>query len=361
MLELGKLRHLARLDVVAAWSVLAGARPDRVPQLRTITDAGLRELASVTSLRQLRLDGQLGVSGAGLEIAPNLPLLEELSLHAMKLDDAGVKHIARAPRLVALELRDCQGFGRDALPALAQSRSLRRLSLAGCSHLESDWLVLLEQLPLEALDLSRIGSHTRFSGLARHLPPADPGSGVTDQVLTAIAGMTTLRELSLGQAGITAAGFARLRSLPALTTLDLSGIDFVAANARSLPPSLRSLTLRGCQGQFDALGDELAAALPQLATLDLVGSALGKTGLESLRAARSLRSLDLSYCPRLGPAGAEVTAAELVAALTAMPWLEGLTLRGLMPLGDTERAALRAMPNLQRLDDDTGTHALRAK
>ncbi len=360
--ELAKLRALERLDVVAAWSSPVARRSPRVPPLRTITDDGLRLLRGTTSLRSLQLDGQLGVEGAGLDVVRSLVDLEEVTLSSMRVTDDGLAEVARLPRLRALTVRHSQGFGRAACAAITSAVALRELSLAGCVHLEAPWLVPLGVMPrLEVLDLSMIGSHTWFSGFSAHLPPPDPGSGVTDEVLVGLVRNAKLRVLSLGQAGITAAGVASLGALPALTDLDLSGVPVDSASLRVLPGSLERLTLRGCVDDFAGLGEVLATATPKLETLDLLGSRVGKAGFSSLLALQSLRTLDLSYCQTFGVDSSEISAEAAVAGLVAMPWLEGLTIRGWMPLADADLARVRAMPNLRRLDTDAGTEALRPR
>jgi len=360
--ELGKLRELERLDIVAAWTSPVAQRPDRVPPLRTITDDGLRLLRGVTSLRSLQLDGQLGVEGAGLDVVSALVDLEEVTLSSMRVSDRGLVEVAGLPRLRRLTIRHSQGFGRAACAAIAGAVALRELSFAGCGHLEAPWLVPFGAMPrLEVLDLSMIGSHTWFSGFHRHLPPPDPGSGVTDEVLAGLVRNAKLRVLNLGQAGITAAGLASLGALPALTELDLSGLPVDSAALRVLAASLERLTLRGCVDDFAGLGDVLATATPNLRTLDLLGSRVGKAGFASLRALQSLRALDLSYCPAFGADSAEISAEEAVAGLVAMPWLEGLTIRGWAPHAAAGLDRVRAMPNLRRLDTDAGTEALRPR
>ncbi len=361
MASLARLHGLHALEIVAAWSSPMVRRPGELPAARSITDAGLRELRSLRSLRCLRLDGQLAIGGAGLDVVRSMPELDDVSLATMVVGDAGIEALAALPRLRRLALRHVQGFGEPAVAAVARCASLRELSLCGCVHVDERWLAQLAALrELESLDLSMIGSRAFFSGFAGHLVPPDPGSGVTDLVAAALGSLPRLRELNLAQAGLTPVGLRSLQRLGRLQSLDLSGVELQTADLRTLPPSLTSLTLRGFVASLDGIGADLAAALPALRTLDLLGSpGLGPNGLSSLAALRTLRSLDVSYCPRLAD-GSSATAEQAVQRIARLPWLEELTLRG-WPLGDAALATLRAMPNLRRLDSDAGTQRLRPR
>ena len=359
MPALARLRGLEQLEIVAEWAS-PGMRKV-LPAVRSVTDAGLRNLDGLPRLRILRLGGELEVEGPGLEVLAHLPALEELSLELMKVDDAGLANLARAARLQRLRLSYAQGFGRPTTDVVARLTSLRELSLTGCVHMDEQWLAQLAAMrQLESLDLSMIGSHSLSSGLSVPLPPAEPGSGVTDGVLAALAGATNLRTLLLGQAGITGSGLRHLQGLPGLGSLDLGGTPVTGADLRWLPPGIEVLSLHGCRDLGQEFGPVLAAATPRLRSLDLLGCAnVGIAGLHALQAVRSLRVLDVSYWPEFGVDSAATEAKSAVAAVTARTGLDGLTLRGWMPSGEQERSALRAMPNLKRLDTDQGTETLR--
>jgi hypothetical protein len=358
---LAAMRDLETLDVVAAWTDPAIRRPDELPPVHTITDDGLQRLRTARGLRALRLAGQLGVTGTGLDVVRELPGLEEVSLRSMRVDDAGLRALGELPRLRRLVLEDVQGFGAAGLAAIARLATLEELSLSGCSHVDDEWLVALGGLSrLEVLDLSRLAP--RGAPVASHLPPSERGSGVAGAGAAAIATLPRLRSLNLTSSGVASAPLRALGALAGLQHLELDGAALQAADLRFLPRGLARLSLRELGGLLDRFGEDLAAAVPGLQTLDLVHCpGVGRAALASLAALTSLRELHVYYCPRFGPDGADGTAEEAAAAVARIRSLEGVSLRGWMPLGEGALATLRAMPLLRRLDLDDGVDRMQKR
>lgn len=346
-----RLRALERLEIVAEWAAPAMRR--QIPPVRSITDAGLRALADLPSLRILKLVGELEVRGPGFDVLAKLPALEELDVELMKVDDAAFAQLGAAPKLRAVRLSYAQGFGPRTLDALQRLPNLRMLSLEGCVHLEDHWLLPVVALPrLEELYLDQIGSRTSFSGLGGPLPPAEPGSGITARVVEAIGRATSLRSLGLAYADAAAGGLRHLQGLQALRYLSLEGTSVRPADLRWLPAGVDWLTLRGCPNLDAELGPALAAALPRLRILDLQScEGLGDDCLRGLCEIRSLRNLDLSYCQRFTGAAIE--------RLVELDFVEELTLRNWQHFGEAEWARVRAMPKLRRLDTNLGSERLR--
>lgn len=348
VVAVARLRALERLEIVAAW-VSGPDRRQGVREVRSISDTGLRQLAGMASLRILELGGQLEIKGPGLDVLGTLPALEELELRSMRVDDADLANVGKAEHLQRLHLRYCQGFAEKTFAAIGRMQSLRDLSLAGCVHVEENWLTEVAALPkLEQLDLGMIGSNTWFSGVAGPLPPAEPGSGVTDSVLMALGQAGQLRGLNLASSGITGGALRHLQGLRHLRYVDLSGTAVTADDLNGLPPGIEWMTLRGCEELGQDFGSVLATATPRLRILDL--QSCGKITdacLPGLRAIESLRDLDLSYCPGF--------TADAIDGITAMVQLEELTLRGWRTFGEAQWARVRAMPNMKRLDTDQGS------
>lgn len=316
-----------------------------------ITDAGLAHLAKLPALRFLHLDRARGVTSEGLASLARLPL-RELHCQVMVVDDAALVALAGMP-LESLRLSNCRGFGSDGLAAIAAMATLREVALVGCVHVDEHWLEQLGKLPnLGRLDLSYIGSRTHFSGLSEFGDHVEPGSGVTGRVLAALGELRSLRELSLAYGAVDGAGLRALRPIASLQSLDLSGTPVRAADLAELPPRLTRLVLGNCADLGQDFGAILAEATPRLEHLGLAHSPLLEdTCLQSLRAVRSLRTLDLSWCDRLTAVAAD--------HLAAMPWLRELKLFGLVAFGESELAKLRAMPNLQSLETEKGREVLR--
>jgi hypothetical protein len=316
-----------------------------------ITDAGLRQLAQIPTLRSLRLDRLRQTTPAGLAEFAQLPLLTELSFDTMVVDDATLVKLASLP-LRSLRLSNCRGFGRVGIDAITQLLDLRELAFVACVHLEEQWLERLAALPrLERVDLSYVGSRTFFSGMSEFGDHVAPGSGVTVRVLQALGKLPQLRELDLAYGAVDAAGLRGLQAATALRSLSLFGTAVTPADLAELPPTLTRLVLGNCQKLGADPGGALAPATPALTELVLAQSAtLTDDAVHSLQAVRSLRRLDLSHCSGLTKTSA--------AALAAMPWLEELKLDG-VAFGSTEFDLLRAMPNLKVLETERSRQVLR--
>lgn len=346
----GRLQKMHTLFLQAGWN--APGQRQLMPQVRSITDAGLRRLAGLPALRRLRLSGELEVKGPGLDVLKQLPALVELELEQMKIDDAALAAAIGACRLQSLRLPYSQEFGPRTLDAIAASTTLREVSLSGCVHLEEHWLEKLGTMrQLEVLRLDRIGSRTMFSGWGGPLPAAEPGSGVTPRVVAALGGSTRLRSLDLAYGAVEGEALRSLQGLVALRHVGLEGSAVTTADLKWLPAGIESLDLSNCQGLGADLGRVLAATTPRLQKLDApFCRGLGDDSLSGLETMGSLRKLDLSECPGFGAAA--------VGRLTGLAHLEELTLVH-WQLADADLARIRAMPTLKRLDLGNGPETLR--
>lgn len=350
-------------ECVAALAKLKGVeeivlRPDRakeralMPAPPPVTDAGIRELVKIPTLRVLHLDRCRQVSDDGLVLLAQLPVLEELRFAVMSVPDAFFARLEGTP-LKRLTLQGCRGFGRAGLESIARIRGLRELSLQGCVHLDEDWIAGLAVLPqLEKLDLSYIGSHTMWGGLSEFGSHVTPGSGVSSSAITALAKLSTLRELSLAYGAVDAPALRSLQDVPQLASLDLMGTDVTTADLEALPPSLTTLVLDNCRKLGQDFGATLARATPKLHTLGVCYSPqLRDECLRPLAALRALRKLDVSHCKAL--------TADAVDGLVAIAQLEHLVAKGLAAFGTEQWAKLRAMPDLKVLETGDEREVLR--
>ena len=89
-----------------------------------VTDAGLRQLSTMTELRSLRLD-QTAVTDKGLAQLAPLRRLNSLNLHTTAVTDAGLNRLASLPRLRQLYLWQTE-ITPEAVEALAEQLENRR-------------------------------------------------------------------------------------------------------------------------------------------------------------------------------------------------------------------------------------------
>lgn len=170
-----------------------------------ITDLGAEHLAKFKDLTRLSLF-YCNITDAGLQHIAKLSKLEVLNLDSREISDSGLVHLRNLHKLRCLDVFS------------------GRISDAGCSHIS-------QMKSLESLELC--------------------GGGVGDLGCSLISGLPNLVSLNLSQnQRITNRGAASLAELKNLKTLNL-GNTGVTATSLSLPKSLQSLSLYGCQGIND--------------------------------------------------------------------------------------------------------------
>lgn len=109
---------------------------------RSITDAGLVNLAGLKQLRVLALQGTL-VTGPGLRHIRGCRKLELLALYNTPLTDEGLSHLADLPNLKWLMLSDTDVTDKG-LSYLTQLKSLQKLELRG-THVTREGIMQIEK------------------------------------------------------------------------------------------------------------------------------------------------------------------------------------------------------------------------
>jgi hypothetical protein len=365
--SLSRLRALERLDL----SALPGQWPDAVP----LTEESLRAVATLTTLRELRLRLRSELQSPWLAHLAALPQLETLLLDYVPIDDAGAAELAKLPSLRRLDLGFSSALTDQGVRELASMPGLRSLSLRGCGQVTAKGLSELGRLhELEMLDLGSVAGlaagpgglfatapipNAAIPGAARPAANGAPNpagrpqqavplrengnkdAGVGDETLAALAGCSRLRDLRLGGCpSVTPAGLEKLSQLP-LRALDIYVIGSFAPFLRVLPPTLQSLGLAYCRAVADVDLQELGKQLPLLRRLDLSHcTSITDQGLAALFASLPLRELRLRGCR-----GLTAKAVEVLLAATSLevlevdgPWVD-----------DAVEAQLRAMPHMRDL------------
>lgn len=111
-----------------------------------ITDAGLKSLPDLPSLRSLRLMGTR-IEGTGLSRIASFPKLEGLFLDGCPLGDNALVHLAGLNSLRALSLNGIP-LSAAALKHVVELSSLRFLSIRGCQVRHEDVELIKAKLPL---------------------------------------------------------------------------------------------------------------------------------------------------------------------------------------------------------------------
>jgi hypothetical protein len=278
-----------------------------------VTDAGVRHLARLPRLRHLDLSGT-GITDLGLDVLRSLPELETVSLAWTKVTDTGVAHLSAGDLLKTVNLQGTAS-GDGALRALAGKAGLSQLRTGNA--VTDAGLALLHELPIfkswhggePTMGLMSYDSGPNYLLLR---------GSFTDRGMAQLAGLGGLFALNLdaSELGITAAGLAPLVELPNLGWLAVDATDdSMACIARM--PRLRFL---GCQDT--RAGDNGFVALSQSPSIEYIWGRrchnLRTRGFAALAHMPALRGLSVS-CKNVEDTG--------VAALPRFP-----ALRELMPM-----------------------------
>jgi hypothetical protein len=382
-----------------------------------ITDKGMECLRPLRSLRALEFCDEPFVGNQGLVVLKDLPSLEYLDLYT-GVTDAGLKHVAQVKSLRWLRLRTGRIWG----PGLAELAGLPRLErlciwgdeqqfsdrhiqyLEGLTHLKSLtlWGVADGLTDASCASFSRIKSLEELhfiitspkftpAGVAHlkdlrkfreidfgHAWSGPQGTSYGDEVARCLAEMPGLESIR-GMAYLSADGVKALASLPNLKCLDIALKDHhqgydgpTGLSHLSKAKMLEEIRLSGGRSLSDADVAELEPAvnlrklfigfsdmtdrgmisigklrrLERLSLSTYNATAMTKRGLNELKGLTNLRTLDMSVLSKQ-PTGRPVID-EIPLALSALTKLKTLALSG-VALQDADLVSLKDMSELEWL------------
>lgn len=313
------LRHLANLTSLRELYFSARrvrgpglAHLTKLPALRSLSiganqfgDDDLVHLRKMTSLRRLNL-GDLRISGAALAHLSNLTDLEDLRLHRTPITDEGLKYLAPIKSLKRLQMFSTRVTDKG-IVHLAAMHSLEYLDLRGI-RLTDESLAFLSEFP----NLRRLMISQPYS-----VNPRPNRKGYTDKGLEHLAKLSSLRALNVGSWRVTDAGVSHIAKLTPLKYLSFSGSPITNEGLASLTP------------------------LKSLETLQLSHTKVTIAGLNQLNALSGLRQL---YATNFRPD-------DVTLDISGLTQLETLSLRltDSRPVRDGDLACLKNLPRLKRL------------
>ncbi len=254
---------------------------------RPVTDAGLAELAGLTSLNELLLSGT-PISDAGLAHVRDLTGLKQLVLDGTPVTDAGLTNLSGLKNLQSLILNWSQvtDSGLIHLMDLTELRDLHlrvtHVTDAGLKHLQA--LTKLEMLSLSRLPLTNAGlAHLQGLNRLRWLDLAS--TRITNAGLANLRTLKDLQYVALNGTTVTDDGLAHLEPLTNLDSLDLGQLQVTDAGLEHLRglDKLSDLCLRGSRRVGDFAIPRLLR-FPRLQSLDLTDTHVSAKGLALLKA-----------------------------------------------------------------------------
>ncbi|MDX2091486.1 MAG: hypothetical protein SFX73_26735 [Kofleriaceae bacterium] len=226
----------------------------------TITDAGLVHLRAFPKLTSLRLGATISTGGpnaiatpvltsAGLEVVGSLSQLRALDLSGSN-SGAGIPHLATLTQLEAF--RGPNNVDEDGFAVVAKLTKLRALAHYGTSGVTDDSIGHVQKLPLELLDVkyTAVGDKgaAAIGALAR-LELLGVPREIGDAGMKQLARLSKLRQIDLSDTRVTDDGMKLLPRMKALETVNIANNDarITLASIASLAklPNLRELIAGG--------------------------------------------------------------------------------------------------------------------
>ncbi|MHC4187339.1 MAG: M56 family metallopeptidase, partial [Planctomycetota bacterium] len=165
------------------------------------TNSVMKDVAELRSLKGLYFRNNL-VSNAGLAQLGKLSSLEELMLTGERMDDGGLVHLSALPNLRYLLLAG-ETFSDAGMAYLNDVPSLRILHLGHLTQLTN-------------AGLGHLANHGKVEYISFHW-----NRNITDEGLSALKGLKTLRKLDIGSAAVTDAGMVHFSEMTSLEHLVL--------------------------------------------------------------------------------------------------------------------------------------------
>lgn len=256
--------------------------------------ADLDIIEQLTDVEELLLTG-VPATDATIKMLRNLPALRVLGLRDLKgVTAAGFRSVATLPSLKTLTVRG--PIGAESLTAFAADRKLESLTLSDVTFAEPDFaaiasipalktLTIVTRDPVAPAAWGRLASAKKLTTLTLEKTPK------TAEMIAQVGRIATLTSLSLGDVALADADLAPLGALKHLQTLKTtadSTLDGSVFAAWPLHPALKTLTISSTKSMSDKALRGIATAFPNLTTLDVRANSgsvtpVGLTHLQKLK------------------------------------------------------------------------------
>jgi beta-lactamase regulating signal transducer with metallopeptidase domain/Leucine-rich repeat (LRR) protein len=245
-----------------------------------------------------------------------------------KADDDFMAKLKTLPKLRELDIEVTKGLTATGLVHLAELPALEKLHL---------YHVYYEDAELGNEAIRAVAGIKTL----RDLSVAE--CGVTDDGLRPLEGMTQLTSLRLSGNLLTDAGMKSLAGLTNLQSLDISSSGWVRSNMQITDEGIKELSALTKLRTFSVYGLKVSgtnAALPHIQTMDLSGDQVTDATLDSVILCRELQTLRLTYT---------AVTDEGLKKLASLKELRRLTLDSRV-ITDDGIAYLKALPKLDQVE-----------
>jgi hypothetical protein len=262
-----------------------------------LSAADLDIVEQLTDAEDLQLTG-VPVTDATLKILRSLPSVRTLGLRDLQnLTAAGYRAVAAMPGLKTLNLRG--PASTESLAAIAFNRKLDSLSISDVTFTEQDFAAIAAIPALRTLSITsrdpvvpaawaRLTAAKKLSTLTAEKTP------VTSEIIAHIGKFSALTSLSLGDITVPDADLAPLGALKQLSTLRTtagSTIDGGVFVAWPPHPAMKTLALGSSHSVSDKSLRAISAAFPSLTHLEVTAAA-GSVTASGIVHLQKLRHLD---------------------------------------------------------------------
>jgi hypothetical protein len=231
---------------VATGCEIADCSPEKFPA------AEWEKLAQLSQLKSLSFGS--GLTDEMLAKLPPFPALENFSTNAMRVTDDGLKPLARYTKLRSIAFfHPPKEFTGTGLVHLAPLADLDRLTVAGSLAFGDEGMAAVGELKqLKTFRTWHAGGTDagvrKLAGLTRlenlvlgqrltYKPPACP----SDETIGLLVELKSLKSLDLQEARLSSGALARLKELPQLKTLKLSGVELSAEDLEGVKKGLAGI------------------------------------------------------------------------------------------------------------------------
>jgi Leucine-rich repeat (LRR) protein len=196
------------------------------------TDAGIAHLAGLKNLEELWLDFNDRLGDGSLETAGGLTKLRVLRFYSAPLTDAGIATIKNLAQLEDLPLGRAH-IGDESMKTIGQFTKLKTLDLQSAritdvgmdrlKNLQLHW-ICITNTPITTKGLTALGQMKDLEWLIAQ------GTQIDDDAMNTVAGFKKLTSLYISRTKITDAGFAKLRGQVDVSNLDIKEVPLTDAS-----------------------------------------------------------------------------------------------------------------------------------